>query len=40
MEVLKCDEKTAEQELERISKENSQVTDDGSFDAAEDSDVL
>lgn len=40
MEVLKCDEKTARAELERISEENSQINDDGTFDAAEDSDAI
>jgi A118 family predicted phage portal protein len=40
MDVLKCDEKTARAELERISEENSQINDDGTFDAAEDSDAI
>lgn len=40
MDVLKCDEKTARAELERISEENSQINDDGMFDADQDSDAI
>ncbi|MBP5780336.1 MAG: phage portal protein [Clostridia bacterium] len=40
MEVLKCDEDTAQKELDRINEENAAVTDSEMFDADRDSDAI
>lgn len=36
MEIMKCDEAEARKELEKVSEEQAQVVDDGTFDASED----
>lgn len=40
MDVLKCDEDTAQKELDRINEENAAVNDSEMFDADRDSDAL